>query len=55
MNLFQYSVLLYYICNVYFQPMMVIEEAGSQHSLVPRPHTALDTEGETHVLTFERL
>ncbi|XP_074478172.1 REC8 meiotic recombination protein b [Sebastes fasciatus] len=27
------------------QPMSVIEEAGSQHSLVPIPHTALDMEG----------
>ncbi|XP_041817721.1 REC8 meiotic recombination protein b [Chelmon rostratus] len=27
------------------QPMLVIEEAGSQHSLVPSPHTTLDKEG----------
>ncbi|XP_042365954.1 REC8 meiotic recombination protein b [Plectropomus leopardus] len=27
------------------QPMMVTEEAGSQHSLVPSPHTAPDTDG----------
>ncbi|KAM7390670.1 hypothetical protein PAMA_008725 [Pampus argenteus] len=27
------------------QPELVIEEVGSQHSLVPSPHTALDKEG----------
>ena len=54
-NLFLYSVLLYNVCNVCFQPMLVIAEAGSQHSLVPSSHTTLDKEGETDNLTLERL
>lgn len=45
---------LYNIC-VYFQPMLVSEEAGSQHSLVPSPHNTPDKAGETDILTFERL
>lgn len=43
------------MCNAYFQAEFVIEEVGSQHSLVPSPHTTLDKEGENDTLTFERL
>lgn len=32
--------------------MLAIEEAGSQHSLVPSLHTTLDKEGENDILTF---
>lgn len=35
--------------------MLVSEEAGSQHSLVPSPHNTPDKAGETDILTFERL
>lgn len=35
--------------------MLVSEEAGSEHSLVPSSHNTLDKAGETEVLTFERL